>query len=468
MRSLASGIPFARNDPALFYRQVKFMEHFSDDHRGDAPFFMYYPCYQHMGYEQLRTYFTWRAAVRRGEFRPTSPSYVFLHIYELLSGVGAEDPADGLAKLLAVWNAYREAERALDNYLPGWLKDYHIYYTLPHGFEDFVNAHGLRGHYLDLFLFDADAADSFALWRGMSSYDVAQSKFYAAGNEALMQDCFSAVLGGIRALCASRNGRIEDLMVCGVRSGVPWSPFGQALFYPWLRQPDRRVELPGREAYLCKDNRWTADMPARDTDRREFAGYLMKKTEACLRQAVGHKFQITANPGAFCNLSSRLSRLRITPAELDAAIEKAVSDFRKNRTRTAVVVDHENLNRIRKDARRTQDRLIVPEDGASAAPLTLPERQYAPPPIEPAAPDFGGWTALKGVLSATELAALSMLLRGGASIKTFADENGVMLEVLADSINEKAADCIGDGILEFADGMAIYEEYREKIAEMVG
>ena len=57
---------------------------------------------------------------------------------------------------------------------------------------------------------------------------------------------------------------------------------------------------------------------------------------------------------------------------------------------------------------------------------------------------------------------------GNAQIKAFADENGIMLEVLADSINEKAADFIGDSILEFADGMAIYEDYREKIAEMVG
>ena len=55
MRNLASGNPFARNDAGLFYKQAKFMERFSDDYWGQARFSMYYPYYQHMGYEQLRT-----------------------------------------------------------------------------------------------------------------------------------------------------------------------------------------------------------------------------------------------------------------------------------------------------------------------------------------------------------------------------------------------------------------------------
>ena len=471
MRSLTSGVPFARNDSALLYRQAKFMEDFTDDHRGSAPFFMHYPCYQHMGYEQLRTYFTWRATARRGEFLPISLSYIFLYIYELLSGIGVEGPADGLTRLLAVWNAYRERERALDSHLPGWIKDYHIYYALPHSFTDFVREHGLQSHYLDQFVLDADARDNFEAWSGISSYDVAKSKFYGAGNDALMRDCFSAVLDGIQALCARRGCHIEDLLMSGIRGGAFWTPFGQALFYPWLNQPDRQVEMPGHEAYACKDNRWTAQVPILYSDRRELVGYWMKKTEACLRQAVNHKFSLTVNPNAFSLLPYKLNRLRLTLAEFDAAIEQAVADFHKGLTRTVVVVNPENLNRIRKDALQTQDKLIVPEDDDASMPDVAPTEPGAPPvesQPEPPDPDADGWTALQGALNATELQALSLLLRGGAGIKAFADENGVMLEVLADSINEKAADFIGDSILEFGDGMAIYEEYREKIAEMVG
>jgi hypothetical protein len=53
-----------------------------------------------------------------------------------------------------------------------------------------------------------------------------------------------------------------------------------------------------------------------------------------------------------------------------------------------------------------------------------------------------------------------------AGIKAFADANGVMPEVLADSINEKAMDAIGDNILDFTDELVIYEEYLEDVAEM--
>ena len=57
MRSLASGRPFARNDSELFYKQAKLMEDFTDEYNGDARFNMYYPYYQHMGYEQLHIFY---------------------------------------------------------------------------------------------------------------------------------------------------------------------------------------------------------------------------------------------------------------------------------------------------------------------------------------------------------------------------------------------------------------------------
>ena len=52
-------------------------------------------------------------------------------------------------------------------------------------------------------------------------------------------------------------------------------------------------------------------------------------------------------------------------------------------------------------------------------------------------------------------------------MKRFADEHGIMLEVLADSINEKAFDHIGDSILELDDSMIIYDEYLENVKAMV-
>jgi len=77
-----------------------------------------------------------------------------------------------------------------------------------------------------------------------------------------------------------------------------------------------------------------------------------------------------------------------------------------------------------------------------------------------------GWKALKEALTDIERQALSIAFNEGAGVKVFADENGIMLEVLADSINEKAADFIGDSILEIDDEMILYDEYRENIASL--
>ena len=74
-----------------------------------------------------------------------------------------------------------------------------------------------------------------------------------------------------------------------------------------------------------------------------------------------------------------------------------------------------------------------------------------------------GWKALKNALTDVERQALSLALQEGADIKAFAVENGIMLEVLADSINEKAADCIGDSLLEIDDDIVLYDEYRENV-----
>ena len=606
MRSLASGSPFARNDARLFYKQAQFMEGFEDDYPGCASFSMYYPCYQHMSYEQLRTYFTWRAKARRGEAPQIPLSYLFLYIYELLSGVGADNPADGLRKLMGLWKAYRESEPALDSYLAPWLKDYHVYYATLPPFADFVEEHGLRKFYSELFLLDAGADSSLAFWSGIANYDAMKSKFYQAGNETLFTDCFYAVLRGVRALCASHNARIEDLLYYREYNEIPWYPFQRALFYPWHQQPDRRVEMPGRETYYCKNGRWTVNASIPYAGRREFAGYLIKKTEVYLRKATKYRFKISADPGTIRQSLQILKELGVSLAELDGAIEKAVDAFRRDAARVVVSVDHDHLARIRREALITQDKLTVPgigpptpayaqADRPAAAPIPASGSEAAsgdcdtqamrvglassddnaeaksgawvsssngeqavseqamlgslassndnaeaksgawvsssngeqaiseqavsnglasgsavescgsdgqaghgrqtsgdhgvqavraglassgawaaggngagqPVPDNRGGSPADGWGAFKKALTSTERRALSILLAGGTGMKALADENGVMLEVLADGINEKAADYIGDNVLECGGSITLYDEYKQNIVDML-
>ena len=476
MRRLASNRPFARDDSELFYRQAKFMEDFADDYDGDAKFFMYYPYYQHMGYEQLRTYFTWRAKVRNGDMPATSPTYVFLYVYELLHNIGVADPPDGLDKLLTVWNTCVKFAPALENYMPRWFKDYYIYYGLPQSFTDFAKAHDLIGYFSTQFLFDPENKENTPLWISLSGYDVTKSKFYNDGNEQLFNDCLRAVLDGIDELCARNNSDIAKLLFYGMGKRMPWHPFKQALFYSYRQQPDRAVELPGSERYYCRSNQWSACLPVYYSTQRDFVGYIIKKTEACLRETVKYKYKLSAeSSGRTFGAFQELKAVEGGRKAFDEAIESAVGGFYRYLTRTVVTVDQANLARIRHEAEGTQAKLTVPEDAAGAGfPEPGGEASYpgqdrrAAPEISRGDPAGEGdeWAAFIQSLGPAELTALSMAARGSAGIKAFADDNGIMLEVLADGINDKAADFIGDSILETDDGMVVYEEYREKVRAM--
>lgn len=461
MRALAAGEPYRRDDGVLFYEQAKYMENFTDDYAGYDPFSVYYPRYQRMGHDQLRTYFTWRTKARRGETPPICLSYLFLHTYELLSCIGVSSPEEGLGRLVWLWNNYKgfdaEYKKALDAHFPGWIKDYHIYYDLD--FLDFVLELDIK-HYPELFIF-GDAADSIEMWSAISPYDITGSKFYKAGNEQLLRDCFSAVMDAIRRVCDKHDGSIKDMLTLGA-GNRRWYPFAGALFYDWKEQSDRKAALTGGEVYTCKNNQWTLSTPVYDLRQNKFAGYFVKKTEACLRQAVNYKNKLTINLTPHQKARFKLM-LGIAFKEFETAIETTVAEFVKAMSRITVTIDTGNLDGIRKDARETQDKLLVPEDVA-----ILDEPKAPAPALTPPAPVTagGGWDAFKAALSDAERRALCEALGDGARFFAVADKEGIMPEILAESINEKAAEHIGDVVL--GEDMAVYDEYRDKVSEITG
>lgn len=184
-----------RQDNArIFYRQGIFMQDFSDTYAGDTPFSSYYPYYQLMSHEQLRTYFSWRTEVRQGNIRDIPLSYAFLYIYELLCNIGVADPQDGLDRLLFFWQAFRVHNRSIDKYVLRWLKDYHIYYPLPQTFSAFVREKNLSEYYPPM----PEADNDFALFCAISKYDICKSAFYKDDNCELIADCFRCVINTLR------------------------------------------------------------------------------------------------------------------------------------------------------------------------------------------------------------------------------------------------------------------------------
>lgn len=525
-----------RDNSRIFYKQGMFMKDFEDDYEESVPYTEYYPYYQMMGYRQLRTYFTWRTKVRKGRVEETSLSYAYLYIYELLNNIGVEDSQDGLDRLLAFWREFRVYQPSVDKYMPRWLKDYYIYYDLPQTFSEFVMEHDLSGYYPEL----ADSGDRFELFCSISKYDIRKSNFYGEDREALIRDCFDFTLDRLTKSFAERGMDFESLVFLPAKSMAVWTPFQEALFYPWRIQRDRQVAISTKEVYACAGNQWTYQTALTTESGRRLLGYILKQMEAVLRRALNYKYKITAGMGALSSATIKL--LEDAGVSLEQCITDAVKEFYWEATKTVVNVDRGRLDKIRREALQTQEKLLVPEDERTAFEPTQRVQAMSEPkvnadlrqgsdaysnadmedstqrrneylqkddgltfepaqivhgmPAEPTNTGFGlskeaeaavesfmsepdnvclhgeeesqettPWNQLKLALSEVQLQALELIIHGSADIKKFADDHGVMLEVLADGINEKAVDMVGDSLLD--DEFTIYDDYLEQVEEML-
>lgn len=443
----------------VFYYQARYMQDFEDDYQGHEPFSSYYPCYQQMGDKQLRSYFTWRTQVRKGNIADTSLSYAFLYIYELLNNIGVTDPVDGFDKLITFWQAFREYNSLVDRYLLQWIKDYHVYYPLPHSFQDFVDAHHLQIYYPTVFAYESGQHDSFDLYASISKYHIKKSIFYNAQNQELLRDCFYFILQRLRTLCAAKKKRFEDQLFYPMTDEITWIPFCRALFYPVTIQSERQVIISASESYRCsKNNHWSYSTVLLTDCGKHLIGYIMKEMEVNLRKSLKFPHQLRADV-SMCDSRTR-RKFESMKISLPLLIQQSVAEFYTWYTRKEVSVDTGQLMRIREEALTIQEKLIVPEVAENLAKEVISDESTV------AAPVVDIWTGFQTELTQTEFQALTIILQDG-DIKGFAQKSSVMLEVLIDSINQKAADYIGDTILEFADTVTIYDEYYEKLTEIV-
>ncbi len=465
------------------------MEDFSDDFDKVTPMTQYYPSYELMGYEQLRTYFTWRTKVRSGNIERTSLSYAFLYIYELLNNIGVRDPADGLDSLMSFWQTFREYDDSIDKYVIRWLRDYHVYYELPQTFSAFVADNGLSVYFPDI----ADPDDIFALFAGMSKYNIMKSTFFTPEHEQMIRDCAAFTLTRIRSLFAENGMSFDDSVFQPMNKLSPWTPFADAVFHPWAAQTDRTVILSDREIYICRGGEWSFSHCMTADSGRTLVGYIIKQMEAELRRITKYKHKLSADISSVTHESAGILSGR--GISLENEVNRAVSDYYREATKIVVKVDPDALSRIRCEALVTQEMLTVPE-GNSMKPVIAPVEMSvtkgtateADVPDKPAdevsaadVPDMSVtvgspvdssvsqdnvWDELRQSLTQTEMRALSAVLTGELTFADFADSCGIMPEVLADGINEKSADLIGDSLLD--EEFALYSDYEQQIRETVG
>lgn len=453
-----------QNDNAIiFYKQGMFMKDYEDNYTGNAPFSQYYPYYQMLGYEQLRTYFTWRTQVRQGNITDTSLSYAFLYIYELLNNIGVDDPQDGLNKLMLFWKVFSIYNKSIDKYIFKWFKDYHVYYNLPQSFIEFVKINNLSTYYPEI----AEPDDDFNLFCSVSKYDIRKSVFFTDETSKLITDCFFYIIEITRKDFETAGMNFDDVLFRPTRTLVFWKPFKEALFYNWLKQPDRRTVLSKNEIYICNKNEWSFSAIITTEKGKQFIGYVLKHMEVILRQITKFKFKLTAN--IYMINQETLRKLKKAGLFIDKIVSDAVIEFYKKETKTVILVDPASLARIRQEALITQESLIVEDETEQSNSQT---QKILPPDnnifadsseFNPIA-NLNIWDSFKNALNDNEIRLINVIIQG-EDIKTFADECGIMLEVLVDGINEKAMDHINDNLID--ENLNIYDDYIQQVKELI-
>lgn len=177
-----------------------------------VPFMAYWPTYDSMQRPQKAWYFYWRTEVRNGNYIDTDLSYIFIYVYELLSGFGWKDEREGYNKLMAVWMQYRKRYPKLDDYLFSWTFDFSWLHNLEYiepAFDGIRLPHqqAIKDILIDKHREDKPLKLPLALIDSLCDYSLIGSKFYKDGHQLLIQEAIPRVIALVDAALIRKKNR---------------------------------------------------------------------------------------------------------------------------------------------------------------------------------------------------------------------------------------------------------------------
>lgn len=418
---------------SIFLKQAKLLAAFEDDYPFQGDVTRYFPTYQSLTDQELRGYFSWRTKLRQGEVRKTSLSFAFLYIYELLNQVGVADPMDGYQKLIAFRDAYGQLDGKILPYLKEWLTSYVVYYDLdPNLLASLPQVLSDRSiTVLDMIAQQEDTKVLYAV-KQLAPKWLSRSKFYRENQT----DCDTVILGSLRRISDHYARRTQKTMVeqfYGRCASYPTILFNTAVFCDPLKRRNYEYTVDERRIYRCQNGLWTVTQHAIPPGRSSKLEDILKTIDAVMRQEYSYKNLIK------CETETKWM-IKLIREEAQALLAR-----KKTAEAKKITIDYSQLAHIRREAAQTQDKLTVEEE------LEEPITEPAPPPEEDT------------LLSPAEHRLLHCLLYGGST--TWVQEEGHLLSVLVDSINEKLYDSFQDTVLD--DTPELIEDYIEDLKEIV-
>lgn len=508
------------SEAELFYRQGLLMADFEDDCPYNGTFKSYFPTYNAMSDRQLRGYFTWRAQVRRGTVEETSTSFAFLYLYELICGIGVDNPLDGFNKIKAFWDAYRAFEPGIDRFARVWLQDYAVFHGLdPKLLRDsktvmFDNALiELRRAARDLApapvpsdLAPARRKSSeptlplppdeareerlMAAINALSTYNLNNSRLDRSHHRDLRHVACSVYVRMARYYDTHRKtGIVASLF--GEETAMPYTMFASAVFFAPNRHEDCEYRLDPIHIYRCQNGFWECMRIHGSRQKSSKLGEMMRACDQRLRLALdpAHPLKEEKVPKYLAKIidDEIVAWLSWDAAHQPVKIDIDLSQLGRIRsvaaqTREALLIDEEREDGTPAEAEATliEQPSTEPAPGMAAKPGEMTIQQDEPDEPTVSTEEFGvvapllvsvpapvtpAPTEAANKLAPAATAYLRALLEQNAAQATSAvAHSGQSEDMLVDSINEALFDLVGDTVIEFgAAGPQIIEDYEADV-----
>lgn len=508
------------SEAELFYRQGLLMADFEDDCPYNGTFKSYFPTYNAMSDRQLRGYFTWRAQVRRGTVEETSTSFAFLYLYELICGIGVDDPLDGFKKIKAFWDAYRAFEPGIDRFARVWLQDYAVFHGLdPELLRDsktvaFDNAlielrRAARGlapapapsdlpparrktsePTLPLPPDEAGEERLMTAINALSTYNLNNSRLDRSHHRDLRHVACAVYVRMARYYDTHRKtGIVASLF--GEETAMPYTMFASAVFFAPERHEDCEYRLDPIHIYRCQNGFWECMRIHGSRQKSSKLGEMMRACDQRLRLALDptHPLKEEKVPKYLAKIidDEIVAWLSWDAAHQPVKIDIDLSQLGHIRsaaaqTREALLIDEEREDDVSMEAEAT---LIEQPNTESAPSMTAGPGEMATRQDEPDEPtvsteEFGVVAPLlvsvpapvtpapaeaaNKLAPAADAFLRALLERNTAQATLAAAQSGKSEDMLVDSINEALFDLVGDTVIEFGSaGPQIIEDYEADV-----
>ncbi|MGL5493779.1 MAG: TerB N-terminal domain-containing protein [Collinsella sp.] len=508
------------SEAELFYRQGLLMADFEDDCPYNGTFKSYFPTYNAMSDRQLRGYFTWRAQVRRGTVEETSTSFAFLYLYELICGIGIDDPLEGFNKIKAFWDVYRAFEPGIDRFARVWLQDYAVFHGLdPKLLRDsktvmFDNALiELRRAARDLVPAPAPSGQTpkrrktseptlplppdevreerlMAAINALSTYNLSNSRLDRSHHRDLRHVACAVYVRMARYYDTHRKTDIVASLF-GEETAMPYTMFASAVFFAPERHEDCEYRLDPIHIYRCQNGFWECMRIHGSGQKSSKLGEMMRACDQRLRLALDptHPLKEEKVPKYLAKIidDEIMAWLSWDAAHQPIKIDIDLSQLGHIRsaaaqTREALLIDEEREDDASAEAEAADSGQpeAEPVTDAIVEPVVAPIRQdltdeptisteqfgvvaplLAPTPAFAAAAPAD---ATNELAPAADAFLRALLEQNAAQATSAVAHSGQSEDMLVDTINEALFDLVGDTVIEFgAAGPQIIEDYEADV-----